>query len=205
MPHGTSLNLFEPSLKSIWLGGRSICSSTTTPGIAALEDIHRLINANKAYAALIAEWEALADHCEALLKTSGPHLPEESIDSLAGTLAVIIHISHGIGDTVGWNRCASRQSQLAREVKKRKTTARWNFIRKAIVRVCLNQKITLTASDAFAESIRQNVIEEARKLGLTDLRMGTSTRSIERHITALIKDRQLYSAILEECELEGLF
>jgi hypothetical protein len=61
----------------------------------------------------------------------------------------------------------------------------------------------LTASDSFAESIRSDVLEAAKRFGHSDLSKGVSTRSIERHIAALSKDRRLLSAILEECELQG--
>jgi hypothetical protein len=100
---------------------------------------------------------------------------------------------------------AALQSEKARAGKQVRTDRRWRSIRCAIVWVCRKQKLKLVASDCFAQSIRGDVLEAAKRFGHSDLSKGTSTRSIERHIAALLKDHRLLSAILEECELQGWF
>jgi hypothetical protein len=138
-----------------------------------------------------------------LLKIVARYTRPAVVDKTAHSLAKIIRVSNCLGALSATRYSAIIQSEKARAGKQMRTDRRWHSIRCAIVRVCRKQKLKMTASDSFAESIKKDVLETAKRFGHPDLSKGTSTRSIERHIAALLKDHRLLSAILEECELQG--
>jgi hypothetical protein len=149
------------------------------------------------------EWSSLVLESNRVLKIVARHTRPAIVDNTAHSLAKIIHVSNRLGVSSATRNSAVLQSEKARAGKQVRTDRRWRSIRCAIVWVCQKQRLKLVASDCFAESIRSDVLEAAKRFGHSDLTKGTSTRSIERHIAALLKDRRLLSAILEECELQG--
>ena len=171
---------------------------TNSPGLATLGDIYLRIGNSQRDEFPNTEWNSLVLESNRLLKFVARHARPADVDNTAHSLAKIIQASSSLGGSAIHN-------EKARAGKRRKTDRRWKIIRCAIVWVCLKQKLTLSVSDCFAESIRNDVIEAAKRFGLFDLRTGTSIRSIVRHISALLKDRRLVCAILESEELAGLF
>jgi hypothetical protein len=173
--------------------------------LATLGDIYLRIGNSHGEEFPIFEWNSLVLESNRLLKIVARHARPAVVDTTAGSLAKIISASNNLGASRAMQNAAVLQSQKARAGKQVRTARRWRSIRCGIVWVCTKQKLRLTASDAFANSIRKDVIEAARRFGPDDLRVGTSTRSIERHIAALLKDRRLLNAILDECDLHELF
>jgi hypothetical protein len=149
------------------------------------------------------EWDSLVFESNRILKIVARHTRPAFVDNTAYSLAKIISVSNSLGVSSAARKSAIIQSEKARAAKQVKTDRRWRSIRCAIVWVCRKQKLKMTASDSFAESIKKDVLEAAKRFGHSDLSKGVSTRSIERHIAALIKDHRLLNAILEECELQG--
>jgi hypothetical protein len=149
------------------------------------------------------EWNSLVFESNRILKIVARHTRPASVDNTAYSLAKIIGVSNSLGISSAVRKSAIIQSEKARAGKQIKTDRRWRSIRCAIVWVCRKQKLKMTASDSFAESIKKDVLEAAKRFGLSDARAGLSARSIERHVAALIKDRRLLNAILDECGLSG--
>jgi hypothetical protein len=150
------------------------------------------------------EWNSLVLESNRFLKIVARHTCPAVVDNTAHSLAKIIRASNNLGISSAMRNSALFQSQKARAGKQVRTDRRWRSIRCAIVWVCRKQKLKLVASDSFAESIKKDVLEAAKRFGHSDLSKGTSTRSIERHIAALLKDRRLLNAILDEIEFQGL-
>lgn len=180
-------------------------TETKSPGLATLGDIFLQVGKSQTDEFPEKEWDSLVVESDRLLKIIGRHTPALVADRAALALAKVIQASSSLGDSAAARKASVTQSEKARAGKKWRTDRRWRSIRCAIVWVCTKQKLRLTASDAFAASIRKDVIEAAKRFGLDDIRMGTSSRSIERHIAVLLKDRKLLSAILVECDLQGLW
>jgi hypothetical protein len=179
-------------------------SETDSLGLATLGNVFLRVGSFQTTGFRKAEWDSLVAESGRLLKIIRRRSSYAITDDAALSLAKVIHASNSLGMAAAAQNSAAIQSQKARAGKKRKTDRRWRSIRRAIVWVCTKQSLRLTASDSFAESIRRDVIEAAKLFGLADARGGTSARSIERHIDALLKDERLFNAILEECELQGL-
>ncbi|GEM_PF-6526248 len=178
-------------------------SETNSPGLAALGDIYLRIGNSQGDEFPRPEWNSLVSESNRILKTIARHTHPAVVDNTAQSLAKIISASNKLGVSSAMRDSAVLQSEKARAAKQVRTDRRWRSIRCAIVWVCRKQKLKLVASDSFAESIKSDVLEAAKRFGHSDLSKGTSTRSIERHIAALLKDHRLLSAILEECELQG--
>ena len=178
---------------------------TNSPGMATLGSIFLRVGSFQTQEFRKAEWNSLVVESGRLLKTIRRRSSDIVTDDAALSLAKIIHASNSLGMSAAVRNSAVIQSQKARAGKRRRTDDRWKSIRCAIVWVCQKQRLKWVASDSFAESIRKDVLEAAKRFGHSDLTKGTSARSIERHIAALLKDHRLSSAILEECGLQGLF
>jgi len=176
---------------------------TNSPGLATLGDIYLRIGNSQSDEFLNVEWNSLVLESNRLLKIVTRHTRPAVVDKTAHSLARIISASNKLGVLSATRNSAISQSEKARAGKQVRTDRRWRSIRCAIIWVCRKQKLKLMASDSFAESIKKDVLEAAKRFGHSDLSKGTSTRSIERHIAALLKDHRLLSAILEECELQG--
>ena len=172
-------------------------------GLATLGAIYLRIGNSQREEFPDTEWNSLVLESNRLLKIVARHTRPAVVDTTAHSLATIIRASNNLGASSAMRNSALLQSEKARAGKQARTDRRWRSIRCAIVWVCRKQKLKLVASDCFAESIRGDVLEAAKRFGHSDLTKGTSTRSIERHIAALLKDHRLLSAILEECELQG--
>ncbi len=178
-------------------------SETNRPGLAALGNILLQLGNSKTDEFPVIEWNSILLESDRILKIVAGHTRPTFVEHTAHSLAKIISASNNLGASCAMRNSAGIQSQTARAGKQVRTDRRWRSIRCAIVWVCRKQKLKLTASDSFAESIKKDVLETAKRFGHADLTKGTSTRSIERHIAALLKDHCLLSAILEECELQG--
>jgi len=178
-------------------------TDTNCPGLATLGNIFLRVGSFQTKEFREAEWDSLVVESGRLLKIIRRRSSYAATDDAALSLAKVIYASNSLGMSAAALNSAALQSQKARAGKKQRTDRRWWSIRCAIVWVCTKQKLRFIASDAFAESIRRDVIEAAERFGLTDARTGLSARSIERHVAALIKDRRLLNAILDECELSG--
>ncbi len=179
-------------------------SGEENPGLAALGDIYLCVHSSNTPELVKAERLAGLEHCDAVLKKVDGRLPTALIDKIAFRLAKLIHATYIAGTKTSLRTSAELQSSKARAGKKRLTDQRWQIIRRAIVWVCREKRLKLIASDAFAESIRTDVVDAARRFGLSDLRRGTSARSLERHLAALLKDREVLNAILQEWEFQDL-
>jgi hypothetical protein len=171
--------------------------------LATLGEVYLRIGNSQGEKLPHAEWNSLVAESNRLLKIVARYTRPAVVDKTAHSLAKIIRVSNCLGALSATRYSAIIQSEKARAGKQMRTDRRWHSIRCAIVRVCRKQKLKMTASDSFAESIKKDVLETAKRFGHPDLSKGTSTRSIERHIAALLKDHRLLSAILEECELQG--
>jgi hypothetical protein len=171
--------------------------------LAALGDIYLRFGNSQSDEFSDIEWNSLVLESSRVLKIVARHSRSAVVDRTAHSLARIISASNKLGALSATRNAAVSQSEKVRAGKRVRTDRRWRSIRCTIVWVCRKQKLKLTASDSFAESIRSDVLEAAKRFGHSDLSKGVSTRSIERHIAALSKDRRLLSAILEECELQG--
>lgn len=180
------------------------CSDTNDCGLEALGNIYLRLGGLGANAFPDAEWLVLTAESNQILKIVARHTRPAVVDKTAYSLAQIIRVSNCLGVSSAMRNSAVLQSEKARAGKQVRTDRRWRSIRCAIVWVCRKQKLKLTASDSFAESIKKDVLEAAKRFGHSDLTKGTSTRSIERHIAALLKDHRLLTAILEECDFQGL-
>jgi hypothetical protein len=178
-------------------------SETSRPGLAALGNIYLRIGNSLDVITDEREWDILIGESKNLLRFV-KRQSSDTVDTASLALARVIHASNYLGEKAAMRVSSSTQSEKARAGKKRKTDRRWTHIRCAIVRTCRQQKLTMLASASFAESIRSDVMDAAKKYGLNDISSGLSARSIERHIAALIKDRRLLNATLEECELQEL-
>ena len=176
---------------------------TNSPGLATLGDLYLRIGSSQGEEFPDADWDSLVVESDRILRIVARHTHPADADKTAYSLATIIRVSNRLGVSSAMRSSAALQSEKARAGKRVRTDRRWRNIRCAIAWVCQKQKLKLVASDSFAESIRQDVLEAAKRFGHSDLSKGTSTRSIERHIAALLKDPQLLNAILEECELQG--
>ena len=178
-------------------------TDTHSAGLAMLGDIYLRIGDSQRDEFPNTEWNSLVRESDNLLKFVVRHALPAELDTTVHSLAKIISASNQLGASSAMRNAASIQSQKARAGKQVRTDRRSRSIRCAIVWVCQKQKLKLIASDSFAESIKSDVLEAARRFGQSDLTKGTSTRSIERHIAALNKDGHLLNAILKECELSG--
>ena len=176
---------------------------TNSPGLATLGDIYLRIGNSQGEEFTDIGWDSLVLASDRILKIVARHTPPAVVDKTAHNLATIIRVSNHLGVSYATRNSAVLQSEKARAGKQLRTDRRWRSIRCAIVWVCRNQKLKLVASDSFAESIRKDVLETAKRFGLSDARSGLSVRSIERHVAALIKDRRLLNAILDECGTSG--
>jgi hypothetical protein len=190
-PTSQALSLIESEI---------ISEQEERPGLTALAEIYLLADSGKSRDAAREEWQTVVAECEALLKNIADISPAPVIDSVAYRLAKLVNASYSAGIKMGFRDYPILQSRKASAAKQRDASRRWKIIRRAIVCVCRKQKLRLIASDAFAESIRGEVVEQARLFGLSDLRRGTSSRSIERHIAFLLRQPDLISAIARECE-----
>ena len=171
-------------------------TETDSPGFTTLGKIFLRVASFQTKESRTAEWDSLVMESGKLLKIIRRRSSDAMTDDAALSLAKVIHASNSLGMSAAMRNSTAIQSEKARAGKKHKTDRRWKSVRCAIVWVCRKQRLMLTASDAFAESIRADVIESAKRFGLTDIRAGTSARSIERHIGVLLKDHRLLSAIL---------
>jgi hypothetical protein len=178
-------------------------SETNRPGSAALADIFLRVGNSQRGEFHNPEWNSLVIESNRLLKIVARHTHPAVADRTAHSLANIIGASNSLGVSFATRNSAILQSEKARAGKQARTDRRWRSIRCAIVWVCRKQKLKLVASDSFAESIKTDVLEAAKRFGHSDMTKGMSTRSIERHIAALLKDHRLLNVILEECELQG--
>ncbi|HEX3940617.1 MAG TPA: hypothetical protein VHX11_03955 [Acidobacteriaceae bacterium] len=179
-------------------------SETNSPGLSALGNIYLRIGDSGTGFSEDPKWKILVGESNELLTIIRCRSSDAVFEKAALALARVIFASNHFGERAAIQASSIFQSKIARAGMKRKTDERWKIIRRAIVQVCRRQKLKLVASRCFAESIQADVIEAVRRLGLTNLCAGTSSRSIERHIGALIKDRRLFNAILEACQLEEL-
>ena len=179
-------------------------TDTNCPGLATLGNIFLRVGSFQTKEFREAEWDSLVVESGRLLKIIRCRSSAIMADNAALALAKIIHASNSLGASSATRNAAVLQSETARAGKRVRTDRRWRSIRCAIVWVCQKQRLKWVASDSFAESIRKDVLEAAKRFGHSDLTKGTSTRSIERHIAALLKNHRLLSTILEECELQGL-
>jgi hypothetical protein len=141
------------------------------------------------------DWRLFVARCEAMLKAAKFQPTSKSLEIVAVQIAQMNNRSYHIGVTAGAREAAIIRAGAARTAKQRKTDQRGRIVRRAIIAVCAQQKITLAASAKFAVSIRAEVIDAARRLGLTDAKSGTSSRSIQRHIAALLKHERMQYAI----------
>ena len=132
------------------------------------------------------DWNLFVSHCEALLKAEGLQPCPKSITRVAIHVARVSSNAYQVGLAAGAHEYAKGRAGSARAAKQQKADARGRILRRAILTVCAQQKVWPTASEKFALSIQAEVIEAARKFGLTDIRSGTSSRSIQRHIAALL-------------------
>lgn len=160
-------------------------------GLATLADIYVFAGSrDDKDDELRAEWACIAVQCDALLKLSG-ELPPAVVDDFALSISRIIQASYRAGALASCRESAALQSERARAGKKRKAEMRGRIIRRAILAVCQQQNVTPVASEKFATSIRSDVIEAAKNLGLQDADSGTSAPSIRRHVAALLKDTRM--------------
>jgi hypothetical protein len=180
-----------------------VSTDTNSPGLAALGDIYLRIGNSQGEGFPDARWNSLVAESDWLLKIVARHTQPAIVERTAESLARIICASNSLGISFAARNAAVIQSEKARAGKQVRTDRRWRSIRCAIVSVCRKQRLKLVASDSFAASIKKDVLEAAERFGHSDLSKGTSTRSIERHIAALLKDHRVLNAILEECELQG--
>lgn len=130
------------------------------------------------------DWKLFQSHCEALLKAGGLQPRPRSIERIAIQLVQVTNNCF----RAGLRESARRSAGAARRAKQRKVDQRSRIVQRAIIAVCAKQKVTPAASEKFAVSIQAEVIEAARQFGLADAQSGTSSRSIQRHIAALLKD-----------------
>jgi hypothetical protein len=145
-----------------------------------------LDHAHPAKADEYADRELLLRHCRALLSAAVSN-PSAAAQHFSIHIARVCNNSYRAGRADGVRQSAIIQARKAQAAKKQKADARGNIIRQAIVAVCKRQKLAPIASEKFAASIRSDVIEAARQFGLTDVKAGTSTRTIRRHIAALLE------------------
>lgn len=180
-------------------------SEINSPGLAALGNIYLRIGDSGIAISEEPEWDVLVEESDWILKIVRRKYSDAILDRAALAIAKLIYASNHLRGEANARNASAIHNEKARAAKKRKTDQRWKIIRCAIVWVCRKQKLALSASDCFAESIRNDVIEAAKRFGLTDLRSGTSMRSVQRHIAALLKDRRLLNTILGSEELQELF
>lgn len=126
-----------------------------------------------------------------LLKSAGVKPCATLIEFLAAQIANHGSDCYHAGFDAGVRRSAQLRAEKARNGKRERSDKRGRILRQAIVAVCTQQKIIPTASLKFAASIQEDVIATARQFGLSDLRNGTSSRSIQRHIETLVKDMRM--------------
>jgi hypothetical protein len=189
----------EPEIRQT---GGWVDTDTNSPGLAALADVFLRIGNPEPTELPDTEWNSLVVESDRILKIVARHTRPAVVDSTAHSLAKIIRISNDLGISSATQNAAVVQSEKARAGKQVRTDRRWRVIRCAIVSVCRKQKLKMVASDCFAASIRTDVLKAAKKFDHSDLTKGTSTRTIERHIAALLNDPGLLNAILEECEFQ---
>jgi hypothetical protein len=133
------------------------------------------------------DWNLFVSHCEAVLKAEGFQPSPNSIARVAGHVARVSSNAYRAGLAAGAYEYTKERANSARAAKRQKADGRGRILRQAILAVCAQENIWPTASEKFAASIQAEVIEAARQLGLTDIKSGTSSRSIQRHIAALLK------------------
>ena len=133
------------------------------------------------------DWNLFLGHCRALLLAEGDDLSSAVLDSLSVHLVTVCNNCYRAGLTAGIRQSARVRAEAARAVKRQRTDERGRIVQRAIIAVCAQQRVAPAASQKFAVSIQAEVIEAARHFGLSDVNAGTSTRSIQRHIAALLK------------------
>jgi hypothetical protein len=147
----------------------------------------RAIAPSEAAADCVDEWKLFLSHCEALLKAGGIRTSRKSIEIVAVQIAMASNNSY----RAGIRASAKLRAGSARAAKRRKADKRGRILQRAIVTVCAQQKLMPAASEKFALSIQAEVIEAAKQLGLGNAKSGTSTRSLQRQIAALLKHERM--------------
>jgi hypothetical protein len=137
------------------------------------------------------DWKLFLSHCEALLKADAVQPCPDSMDCVAAQFARVANNFYRAGFNDGVCQSANLRAEKARVAKRQKAAKRGRIVRQAIIAVCAQQKLTPVASEKFATSIQAEVIEAARQFGLSDVKSGTSSRSLQRHIAALLKDMRM--------------
>jgi hypothetical protein len=137
---------------------------------------------------LVGDWSLFLSQCEALLEAAAVQPSPDSIDCVAAGIARVAGEFYRAGFNDGVCQSANLRAEKARVAKCQKANERGRIVQQAIAAVCTQQKLTPAASEKFAMSIQADVIATARQFGLSDARSGTSPRSLQRHIAALLKD-----------------
>lgn len=179
----------------------SLCRRLQLPASDNCHDCDRDTNATPVFArqcgrqAPKSEWldisKYLLDLCEAILKTGCKQTCPALIALIAAQVTLCSEDSFRAGFDAGLRQSAKLRAENARNGKRARANQRGRILRQAIIAVCEQQKLVPTASVKFAESIKPEVIATARQIGLPDSRSGTSSRSIQRHIAALLKDMRM--------------
>jgi hypothetical protein len=133
------------------------------------------------------DWSVFVARCEAVLAAGGFQPSPKLLDIIAVQIAQISNNCYRIGLAAGAREAARIRAGAARTAKQRKADQRGCLVRRAIIAVCSQQQVIPAASEKFAVSIQTEVIEAAKQFGLSDAKSGTSSRSIQRHIAALLK------------------
>ncbi len=183
--------LFSPDFENTWNQVRSSNIATEKPGLAKLADIFLMAGFSDAHEKLKPEWNAIAAQCGALLRVLSRLPSKDLVDDAAATLAELIYTSFAAGGKRRFRQTEIVQSRKARAAKSRKVKQRSEILRQAILFVCHRERLIPVASAKFATSIRVDVIEAAKEIGLSDSAGGTSARSIQRHIATLLKDPRM--------------
>jgi hypothetical protein len=133
------------------------------------------------------DWRLFLGHCEALLKAGGLRPSRQSIGHVAIQIARVSSNCYRAGLVAGARESSRERARVARVAKRKKADERGAIVQRAILSVCTQQRLVAIASEKFALSIQSEVIEAVRRFGLSDARSGTSSRTIQRHITAILK------------------
>lgn len=146
-----------------------LCGKTNTgrSALCALGDLYLLASCSGSSSDSAARWKLFSRACESMIDVF-QRLPSRAITDEAIFLLIdLIHIGYDAGRARTFRDASIAQSLAARRGKADKTQKRWRVVRRAILHVCQQQKLQLAATEAFADSIREDVKREVERCGLT--------------------------------------
>ena len=148
-------------------------------------------DADRTTTEIVDDWKLFLSYCEILLKAGGLEPCPVTLGRVAVQIAWLSNNCYCAGFNAGAQQVTSLRAERARVAKRCKADERGRIVRRAIIAVCAQQKLTPVASEKFAASIQAPVVEAAQQFGLADVKRGTSPRSLQRHIAAILKDTRI--------------